>query len=430
MKLNKTLINNILQLCTVQLLNYIFPIIMTPYLLRIIGINGYGKVSVALAIVQFLLIISDYGFNFTATQKIAIKGKIENKLFSTIYLYKVILAVIILFLLIITLFFQGVNSVNVYLFVGGFFIFFVTQSFIPMWLFRGLNKMIYISILTFLSKAITIILLFIFIRQKNDFFLIGLVYGIPSLIVMVISVIIIKKRYKISWSYVSWRDLKKELYEGKDMFLSNIIGTLYTTLNPIILSIFSGTYATGVYSTCEKIIGAFNGISNAVSQAVYPIVCKVVTEKPYLKLDNKLKIPISFIYFGWWPLLILILAFLTMWKSKFILELIIGNTVTFEQIILLRIMVFIPFAVSLGHLFGIQTLLPMNNRRGVRVSIVRGAVTNIVLGISGAIYFGAIGMGIALLICEMVVAISMLRYLTSMLMNNKIIVRKGKVINE
>ena len=49
MKLNKLAINNIVQMGIIQLINYIFPIVMIPYLLRHIGIENYGKEYVMLA---------------------------------------------------------------------------------------------------------------------------------------------------------------------------------------------------------------------------------------------------------------------------------------------------------------------------------------------------------------------------------------------
>ncbi|MBD7963182.1 oligosaccharide flippase family protein [Fictibacillus norfolkensis] len=420
MRLNKQAVNNILQMSFVQGLNYILPLIMIPYLLRTIGVENYGRVAVATAIVQFLLIISDFGFNFTATQKIAVKGKIDNKLISTIYIYKIIILLVILLVTILGLFY--IKNRDEILFVFGFFVFFIGQSLIPAWLFRGINKMVYVSLLTFISKLTTLILLFAYINQTTDYYLMGLIYGVPSFITMILSYFIIRT-YGFKFVQVSWEDLKEELSYGKDMFLSNIVGTFYTTLNPIILTIIAGPYATGIYSTCEKIIGVLNSMTNAVSQAVYPIVCKKINENPYLEV-KKYKIPISFLFFGWFPPFILVVSLVLNFNSEWILELVNGSDVPNGQISLLNIMIFIPFAISLGHLLGIQSLLPLNERVSVRNSIFKGAILNLILGTAGTLIFGVIGMGTSVLICEFVVSLSMFFYLVRYFKTNN----RNKVI--
>ncbi|OOE14448.1 hypothetical protein UN64_04440 [Fictibacillus arsenicus] len=277
--------------------------------------------------------------------------------------------------------------------------------------------MVYVSILTFISKLSTLILLFVYINQTTDYYLMGLIYGVPSLTTMIFSYFIMK-RYGFKFVQVSWEDLKEELSFGKDMFLSNIVGTFYTTLNPIILTLIAGPYATGIYSTCEKIIGVLNSMTNAVSQAVYPIVCQKINENPYFKM-KKYMVPISFLFFGWFPPFILIISLVINFNSEWILEIVNGSDVPNGQISLLKIMIFIPFAISLGHLLGIQSLLPLNERVSVRNSIFKGAVLNLILGTSGTIIFGVIGMGISVLICEIVVALSMFFYLVRYFKENK-----------
>ncbi|MGK0537339.1 oligosaccharide flippase family protein, partial [Bacillus sp. 'calajunan'] len=79
----------------IPLVNYLFPLITVPYLLRTIGISNYGILSVEIAVAQILLIISDYGVAFTATQKIAIKEKVDNDLASAIYIVKCLMGIIV-----------------------------------------------------------------------------------------------------------------------------------------------------------------------------------------------------------------------------------------------------------------------------------------------------------------------------------------------
>ena len=67
----KLLIKNIASLGVVQIVNYIFPLITIPYISRIIGPTGLGTINYITAVVAYFTVIVGYGFDLTATRKIA-----------------------------------------------------------------------------------------------------------------------------------------------------------------------------------------------------------------------------------------------------------------------------------------------------------------------------------------------------------------------
>ncbi|HDR4725059.1 oligosaccharide flippase family protein [Bacillus cereus group sp. Sample62] len=405
MKLNSMAVKNIAQMGVIQLVNYLFPLITVPYLLRTIGISNYGILSVEIAVAQILLIISDYGFAFTATQKIAIKEKVDNDLASAIYIVKCLMGIIVFIAVSIIIYVFSADTKTIILHFG-FFGFFFFQSLIPNWLFRGLNKLMYISILTVMSKLFTLVLMLLLIKSESDYYLLGIVYAVPTIIICVIAqIVVIKLGVKIQ--RVSIKRILSEIEEGKDIFLSNIIGVLYTTMNTIVVAFFGGSYAAGIYATCEKVVGLVNSVTNAISQAVYPIVCKEIAKK-----KNKIEqFKVSLKYFGWWPVCTFIGGIILLVLAPFILALITGGKVTDNQILTLRIMSFIPFLISLGHLLGIQTLIPLNDKASVRIAVTYGAIVNLSLGVLLSWLYEAPGTAAAILLCELVVVGKELKFL-------------------
>src|SRR4051812_27732428 len=97
-KNNNRLFGNIISLIVLQGNNYIFPLITFPYLVRTLGVDNYGVLIFCTAIVQFLNIFVDYGFNISATREISInKNSIEkvNEKYNIIMTIKMIFTLLI-----------------------------------------------------------------------------------------------------------------------------------------------------------------------------------------------------------------------------------------------------------------------------------------------------------------------------------------------
>ncbi len=67
----RRLLDNIVSLYLLQGLNYLIPLAVLPYLVRVLGMEAYGLVAVAQSFAQYFNILTDYGFNFSATRSIA-----------------------------------------------------------------------------------------------------------------------------------------------------------------------------------------------------------------------------------------------------------------------------------------------------------------------------------------------------------------------
>jgi PST family polysaccharide transporter len=67
----KGLVENILSLTVLQAATYLLPLITLPYLVRVLGADKFGLVAFAHALMQYFIIVTDYGFNLSATRDIA-----------------------------------------------------------------------------------------------------------------------------------------------------------------------------------------------------------------------------------------------------------------------------------------------------------------------------------------------------------------------
>ena len=100
----RTLAANFGYLSLLQVAGYIFPLVTIPYLARVIGVAGFGKIAFAAAVLVWFENFTDWGFNYTATRDVALnRDNIEkvSEIFSNVIWAKFLLMIIALGLLLL-----------------------------------------------------------------------------------------------------------------------------------------------------------------------------------------------------------------------------------------------------------------------------------------------------------------------------------------
>ena len=299
--------SNFISLTMLQTANYILPLITLPYLVKTLGVEYFGLLAFATATITYFGILTDYGFNLTATKEISIHRE-DNKrvieIFSAVMSIKFILLLIsfAILLLLISIVDKFSEHWEIYLLTFGTV---VGQVLFPVWFFQGMEKMKYITYLNLLSKSIFTTAIFIFVQDKSDFFLVPLLLSIGAIVSGVISLYIIYKEFHISFKIESKETLKEYLLDGWHVFLSRFYLSLYTTTNILLLGLMTNNIAVGYYSIAEKIVVAIGGLFDPINQTIYPYLARKYRESfnlfvKFLKKVSTLFIVVSstFVLFG------------------------------------------------------------------------------------------------------------------------------------
>jgi len=414
----KILLLNFISLSILQGANYILPLITFPYLVRVLGVEKFGLLAFAGATIAYFNILTDYGFNLTATREVSIyrdnKSKL-NEIFSSVMIIKFILMIIsfILLLLLIFTFDKFRQNYKIFIFTFGMVI---GQVLFPQWFFQGIERMKYITFLNILAKAIFTIAIFVFIHKSSDYWKVPLINSLGFIVTGILALYIIFRDFKIKFSFQSFNTLKHYFLDGWHVFISNIAISLYTVSTTFILGLFTNNTIVGYYSIADKIKSAAQGLLKPVFQAIYPYVSKKVKEN---KEEGLKFIKTITIYIGVFSF---ILSFLLFLFAPEIIHLVVGEKYE-RSILILRIIAFLPFITALSNILGIQTMLNFNRKKAFSKILINGSILNIFLSLILVPMFTEVGSAISVLVVEIFITISMFFYLQKTGIN----IIKGKI---
>jgi PST family polysaccharide transporter len=358
--------NNFLSLFFLQFLqsaSYLIPVITIPYLTNVLGIELFGKYSFSQSVAYYFSIIVLYSFDIIITRDISIHKndflKIQ-KVFSSAIIARLLLFIACLIIFLILLFFLADIRDNAL----DFFIAFMINLgwvFTPTWLFLGIGKSTQAALINFFSKIIFSILIFILVKNKNDYIYVNLSQTFAQVVVALILLVYIKRRYGFQLFSSSIKDAIHVIFSGWSFFKTSLVITLYTATNPIILGIYASNTQVGIYSFTYKVISVLTGfVVIPLNMIVFPKVTELFTIDKLVALKYVYKVSGYVIFFA---LTITLSVFLFSDYIYFFFQrnddkYVIDNTILCFKISSLTIAF-----IAMSNIFGYQILIPLKKEK-------------------------------------------------------------------
>jgi len=401
---------NIASLVSLKGLEYLLNFILLPYLVRVLGPERFGAIAFMQSIVQYFVILVDYGFNLTAPRNIAkaTDNKQIGNIFSNVMATKIcICAAVTVLFLVLTIVLNLQSKLDMILF-WAVYTMVIGNIVFPIWFFQGIQQMRYITFVNILARTITVILVFTLVRQPADYLLAALFQAGTMVFAGMFAFVVLFRKYPFIFIAPSWKGVKVELGNGWHIFLSTIAINIYTTTDTVILGIFTNNTVVGYFSAANKIIDSIKGLLSTVTQAVYPHISKLVQEsreKAIAFLHRFLLIYCGLNLIG--SLLLVVFAWL-------VVKILFGPG--YEQsIIILQVLGILPFIISISNVFGIQTMLTFGYQKEFSKILVYAAVFSLIIVAPLAYLLQGLGVAITMVLTELFVTIAMLYYVTNKL---------------
>lgn len=234
-------------------LSVLFPLITYPYAFRILHADGIGKVDYATSIVNYFSMIAALGISTYAVREGA-KVRNDREKFTEfsnqIFSFNIITTIVSYILLAGFLaVFDSFQSYSSLIWLLSLSVAFTTLGI--EWINTIYEDYLFITIRSIVTHIVTLILLFVFVKDADDY------YWYAGLTVLTNAIICVTNwKYCRKYVHLKWTrhlNIKKHIGPVLTLFANSIATSIYVSADTTMLGWYCGDYYVGIYSIAVKI---------------------------------------------------------------------------------------------------------------------------------------------------------------------------------
>lgn len=400
--LNNKVAQNAASLYIIHFANYLLPLITVPYVVRVLTPYGYGLVAFGQSFLGYFSVFVEYGFGFSATRKISVcrdDPAALGRIAAGVWGAKLLLCSSGFIVLLVCIFIVPALKEHknllliIYLTTFGHVLF-------PGWLYQGMERMVYISVINLSIRLLVVIAIFALIRRPEDYLLYAALSSLGSILAGIVGFMWSLRLFSLKLTLPSFQEIWQALREGWVLFLSTASISLYTVGNAFILGMLTSPVVVGYYSAGEKIVLSLLGLIRPLSQAAYPRFAKLAAESTCQALK-------------WGRVMLCVNGAIGFCLSAFLLaaaplivNILLGKNYG-PTVQVIRVLALIPFLVAISNVLGIQTMLPFGKDRLFTGILFAAGLINLSLAFVLIPFWQQVGMATAFLVSEIFVTAAM-----------------------
>ncbi len=294
----KSIGKNYIYNLTLTALNLAFPLITASYLSYVLGAENIGKVNYATSIISWFIIMASFGIPRYGIRAIARSRDSKQNLSKTFWNLMIIQGVLSLISIAIYVFIilkvgQFESELQLHLLMV---LMLLLNAFSLDWFYQGIEEYGYITMRSILFKIVSIILIFLLIKNKDDYILYALINIIGVSLNNVLNFIhsrrfIDRRIYQLDvWYYI------KEL---KVYFVTTVVIAIYGTLDQLFIGTIS-PQELAYYVRSKALLGIGTSITNSVITVLIPRSAYLM-ENNYKEYKRIIQQSINYIYLLGFP---------------------------------------------------------------------------------------------------------------------------------
>lgn len=393
--MKKSVAKNYIYNLIYQLIVIIVPLVTTPYLSRVLGAEQIGIYSYTLSITTYFILFGSLGIAMYAQREIAYVQEDSYKRSKTFFEIIIMRSITLgSSLLLFYLFFCLRGSYVTYYKILAFEI--LANALDISWFFQGLEEFKKVIIRNIIVKLISIICIFIFVKEQKDLNIYFYIYVFSTFFGNLSTWFYLPKY--IEKVNIKKLEIKKHFKPVVGLFIPQIAIQIYTVLDKTMIgAIVPNKSEVGYYEQSQKIVKFLLTIATSLGTVMVPRMANTYAKGNNEKLKYYMNNSFSFVTFLAFPLMFGIIS-----VSKKFVPIFYGAG--FEKsIYIISLISPIILAVALSNVIGTQYLIPTRQQKKFTISVVCGAITNFIFNLILIVCFKSIGAAIATVIAEFTV---------------------------
>ena len=390
--------------------SFVFPLITTAYVYRVLGAAYNGSVSVAIGIITTFGMFASLGIpNYGIRACAQVRDNKEELSKTTQELF------------VLNLLCTGITYIA----------FFVSLAIIPQfaekrelllinslslilnaigvnWFYSALEQYSYITVRSLIVKTISLLLIFLLVQKQEDY----LIYTAITVLATGGSNIFnfFHLRKFISMKPVSHLDLKKHIKPVFFFFASAVASSIYTTLDTVLLGFLAGDVQVTYYQTGVKIKNVLIPLVSSLGAVLLPRLSYYIKQGQHKEFKDITLKALNFI-------LILasgVVVYFILFAKEAVL--VLGGSKEYLGAVLpMQIVMISVWFIGFSYVTGLQVLIPMGKEKEMLISYAVASVINITSNLILIPHFKAVGTAVSTCLAELSVLIIQYMFLRELL---------------
>ncbi|EOU1113509.1 polysaccharide biosynthesis C-terminal domain-containing protein [Clostridium perfringens] len=380
-----------------QVLLIITPLFTAPYISRRLGPQMIGIQSFYYSVVTYFVLFCMLGvlnFGNRSIAKVRNNRQELTKTFWTIYGFQFIRSIIITF----------IYFAYVLIFAREYFVIAIINGLYVIaalldisWMFFGLEQFKITVTRNIIIKLLNVVCIFLFIKGPEDLWIYSLITVLSTLLSNGYLWFYLK-RY-VGWYRPKFSEIKNNIKPELILFIPAIAVSLYKVMDRIMLGIFSNEAQLGFFTSSESVINIPMSLITALGTVMLPRITNMIANGENEKIKEYIENSIFFVVMMSIAMTFGLAAIAPTFAPVFF-----GEEFSECSPIIIGLSITIIF-ISWANVIRTQYLIPRGKDKSYLISIVFGAIINLIINFLLIPKFEAIGAVVGTVCAEATVCI-------------------------
>lgn len=274
---HNTFYKNTLWQYGLQILKYLFPLLLIPYLTRILGTEGYAVYAYVLSFMGVVQTIADFGFTLSGTKKVVdLRGDTAalSHLVGAITVARLMLLCGLFFCVMVVTRFIPIMAENTVYVIWAFFAT-AGRTVLPDFIFQGNERMGPLTTRYFASKGVQVALTILLVRGPGDLILVAVADVLSEIVDIVWSYRAQKRLFGVGIARPTFKESFEELRVSAIYCVSNVSSSLFSGFTTVIIGLaITSKTDIAFWSLTLTTVNAVQSLYTPIANSLYPHMIK------------------------------------------------------------------------------------------------------------------------------------------------------------